>query len=62
MTNKRLYTVKEFRDIVGLSQSAVYKHLADGIIPTVKIMKRVFIPSWYVDELTAKPIEPANAE
>lgn len=53
---KKLYTVKEALKIVPFSIAGIYKACAEGKIPSVKVGKRIFIPSWYIDDLLNKPV------
>ena len=56
-TKKKLYEIPEFKEIVPMSTAGIYKACAEGKIPTVKVGRRVFIPSWYVDKMLAEPAQ-----
>ena len=53
---RRFYTVKEFHTELGgiVSKAMVYKMIANGIIPTLKIGRKIAIPvAWaqdYIDQ------------
>lgn len=55
MTEKRMYDLKEAMKIIPLSRAGLYKACSEGTIPAIKIGARVFIPSWYIDKITAEP-------
>ena len=38
-----------------LSRSGIYSAAANGDIPTVKIGKRRFVPSWFIEQLLTPP-------
>jgi len=54
-SGKRLYGIKELLASNGgpipLSKAGIYNAIAKGDIPTVKIGKRLLIPSWYIDKI-----------
>lgn len=52
---KKLYELPELMQIIPMSKSALYKAIAEGIIPSKKIGKRIFVPAWYVRNLTEPP-------
>lgn len=54
---KKLYEIPEFREIVPMSTAGIYKACAEGKIPAVKVGRRVFIPSWYVEKILAEPAQ-----
>ena len=45
---------KELVEQTGLSLPCINRHLKDGIIPFVKLGKRVLIPASYLSELESK--------
>lgn len=59
-TTKKLYELPEILDIIPMSRAGLYKACAEGKIPTVKVGRRVFIPSWYVDKILEEPQSKAN--
>lgn len=52
---KKLYDLNEALSIIPMSKAGIYKACAEGKIPCVKIGKRVFIPAWYIDQITIAP-------
>ncbi|GEM_PF-811641 len=51
--NKLFYSVNEVRDCVYsgcVSRSTLLKMIHKDIIPSVRIMSRIFIPRWWVIE------------
>lgn len=40
---------------IPLSRAGIYAAAANGDIPTVKIGRRRFVPSWFVDQLLSPP-------
>ena len=59
MDNKKLYELPELLAINGgplpMSRAGIYAAAAKGDIPTVRIGKRIFVPSWAVDKLLNPP-------
>lgn len=55
--NKKLWTVEELISnddgpfYRKLSKAGLYKLMADGRIPCVKIGRKVFVPDWFVQKL-----------
>lgn len=43
---------------VPMSRSGIYLAARKGDIPTTRIGRRIFVPSWYVDSLLEIPIVP----
>lgn len=64
MSTKKLYELSELLSENGgpipLSRAGIYKACAEGKIPTVKVGRRVFIPSWYVDKILSEPTETSK--
>ena len=58
--NKKLYGLSEVLNIIPMSKAGIYKACAEGKIPTVKVGRRVFIPSWYIDKILGEPGETGN--
>jgi len=54
---KKLYTISEVHEkqIIPMSLAGIYKACSEGEIQTVKVGGRVFIPSWYIDNLLNEP-------
>ena len=40
---------------IPISRAGIYAAAAKGDIPTVRIGRRRFVPSWFVDQLLAPP-------
>ncbi len=55
MADKKLYTIEEALGIIPLSKAGIYKACSDGKIPSIKVGKRVFIASWFIDKLLNEP-------
>jgi len=55
VTVKKLYDLEEVRGIIPMSKAGIYKACAEGKIPTRKIGKRIFVPSWYIEKLLNEP-------
>jgi hypothetical protein len=57
--DKKLFDLKELITANGgpipLSRSGIYSAAAKGLLPTVSIGRRLFVPSWYVDRLLMPP-------
>ena len=58
---KTLYEVDEILKKNGgplpMSRAGVYKAVAEGKIPSQRVGRRIFIPSYFVDRLLADPAE-----
>jgi hypothetical protein len=58
-STRKLYEVQELLTANGgplpLSRAGIYNAVAKGDIPMVKIGRRVFVPSWYVEKLLMPP-------
>lgn len=54
-TNKTLYELPELLRKNGgpipMSRAGIYAAVKSGVIPSVRVGRRVFVPSWYVDSL-----------
>ena len=52
---RNLFTPKEViaanGGVLPMSLSGLYKAIRDGIIPAVKLGKRIYIPRWYLESL-----------
>ena len=59
MTNKKLFTMTEALEIVPLSRSGLFQAIKRGEIPVIRVGKRIFIPSWWVDKIINPPIDQA---
>ena len=58
-TTKKLYEISEVHSqgLIPMSLGGLYKAIKEKKIPSQKIGKRIFIPSWFIDELTNKPAD-----
>ncbi|MDR3560717.1 MAG: hypothetical protein P4N59_04655 [Negativicutes bacterium] len=56
MVDKKLYAVSEVLKYVPLSKAGLYLACGKGQVPTVRVGRRLFIPAWWVEEITSKPI------
>lgn len=58
-TQKKLYEIQEVIQKNGgpipMSLAGAYKAAKDGKFPTVRIGRRVFIPSWYIEKILSEP-------
>ena len=56
---KKLYEIKELLSINGgplpISRAGLYAAATKNLIPVVKIGRRLFVPSWYIDQLLMPP-------
>ena len=53
MIETKLLTIKEALKIVPLSRSGMWQAIKRGEVPSVRIGGRVFIPAYWVNEITA---------
>lgn len=57
--SKTLYELPELLKKNGgpipMSRAGIYLAVKNGIIPAVRVGRRVFVPSWYVDSLINPP-------
>ncbi|MEN6566529.1 MAG: hypothetical protein ABFC57_09515 [Veillonellales bacterium] len=62
---KRLYEIKEVLSINGgplpISKAGIYLLVSRGEIPSVRLGKRVFIPSYFVEQLLKPPVNTKGA-
>jgi hypothetical protein len=58
--SKTLYELPELLKINGgpipMSRAGMYLAVKKGNIPSVRVGRRVFVPSWYVDSIMNPPI------
>ena len=47
--------LKKYGGPLPMSDAGFYKACAQGKIVTVRVGKRVFVPSWFVDQLLNEP-------
>lgn len=57
------YTLREVRVIFGnkISESTLLTMVRNGDIPCKKVMAKIFIPQWWMDELVASAVNPPTA-
>lgn len=60
MSTKKLYEIQEVMQFIPMSIAGIYKACSEGKIPTVKVGRRVFIPSWYIDKILGEPGEAGS--
>lgn len=60
MKDKKLYELSEVQQVVPMSKAGLYLACSKGDIPTVRVGKRVFVPSWWIDEVLSKPADNPN--
>jgi len=58
-SNRKLYELSELMQENGgplpLSRSAIYYAVSTGDIPSIRLGRRVFVPSWFIDSLLNPP-------
>lgn len=58
---KTLYEIRETLKKNGgplpMSLAGIYKAVSEGKIPSVKVGRRVFVPSWWVEKMLNEPLE-----
>ena len=57
MKEKKLYSIKEALEIIPCSPAGLWKACKEGKIPSVRVAGRIFVPSWFINELVNKPVE-----
>lgn len=57
MCNSRLYSISKFAELAGTSSKTVYRKVASGLIPSVRMAGQVRIPSWFLSDLVKRPGE-----
>jgi excisionase family DNA binding protein len=57
-------SIPQIREILGISQSSVLRHIKSGALPHVKLGRRVLIPREAIETLIDKsgclPVTPVN--
>lgn len=48
---RQFFTVPEVSDLTGLSPATVYRAVARGQIPALRVAGSVRIPKWWVDQI-----------
>lgn len=63
MLEKKLWEIEEALAKNGgpipMSKAGIYLACSKGNIPTVRIGRRVFIPSWFIEKLLNEPQQPS---
>ena len=59
MKNKKLFTMTEALEIVPLSRSGLFQAIKRGEVPVIRVGKRIFVPSWWVDKIINPPTDQA---
>lgn len=54
---RKLYSIPEFKKLVPMSTSGIYKAINEGKIPSQRVGRRIFIPSYYVEKLISEPVQ-----
>lgn len=57
MCNSRLYSIRKFAELAGISSKTVYRKVANGLIPSVRVAGQVRVPSWFLSDLVRRPGE-----
>ena len=55
----KLLTVKEALEVVPLSRSGMFQAIKRCEIPVIRVGKRIFIPSWWVNRIVNPPTDQA---
>ena len=53
LANKNYFSVKEIADLFGVSAGLIYAQVKRGDIPSLKIGRRILIPTEFIEKLTA---------
>lgn len=56
MLERKIYKVEEVAELLGISRPQAYKAVKDGIIPSLRIGRRLLVPKARVEELLNTPI------
>ena len=57
MQEKKLITVKELSEYLGIGRSAAYTLVATEDFPSIKIQKKFYVPRQSVDDWILKKLE-----
>lgn len=52
------FSVPEFAEAIGISRASAYQRAAEGIIPTVRVGRRLIVPAWAMKQFTDQPELP----
>lgn len=62
MNSKVMFSVKETAQMLGISKASAYQAVTRQDIPTVRIGKRLLVPSWYIERLNLRPAEKVQVQ
>lgn len=57
MAETKLFTINEALGIIPLSRSGIFQAVKRGDIPVTRVGKRIFIPAWWINKITAPPAD-----
>lgn len=60
MNSKKLFEVREILSMIPMSRAGLYLACGRGDVPCVRVGRRLFIPAWWLNEITCKPKETSN--
>lgn len=52
--SKVLYEISELLNLIPMSKSGLYLAIKKGYIPSKRIGSRLFVPSYYIEQLSSK--------
>ena len=50
-TQKLVFTVEEARKLLGLSRALMYQAVTSGVIPSIRIGRRILIPKALLEQM-----------
>ena len=65
LADKAYFSVKEFKDRLGVSSNLIYEQLRKGVLPSVRLGGRILIPADALQQLMEKQHQqetPAEGE
>jgi excisionase family DNA binding protein len=54
MTDRLVYRVSEVADLLKVSRTQVYRLMAAGTIPVIRVGRAVRVPAWWIEEKTGR--------
>lgn len=60
-TRPKTATVPETSELLGISRSAGYRLVASGVIPTVRLGRRLLVPRSWIDDFLAASVDQWEA-
>ncbi|MBP2644092.1 MAG: Helix-turn-helix domain [Firmicutes bacterium] len=60
MSDKKLYEIPEVLEILPMSKAGIYLACSKGDIPSVRVGRRLFIPAWWVEDMTNRPADASR--